>query len=103
MIIFRPCKGNLNQEMAEAKEFDSVDEMKKYIVEQWHKAWNGSKKMFSVEDVMISDETTENDQRIGWEDSKYVCSNRMGDENYMELYGRPQFLGMCATRYRLQN
>ena len=31
MVIFRPHRGRLKEAMEEAKEFDSIDEMLKYI------------------------------------------------------------------------
>ena len=36
MIIFRPQRRLLADAMAEAKEFDNVEEMKKHIVKLWH-------------------------------------------------------------------
>lgn len=51
--------------------------------------------------IVINDESTVNDGRIGWEDSKYVCVKRMGDEDYIQKYGTPQCIGMCATKYRI--
>ena len=100
MIIFRPHRGSLAEAMAEAKEFASVEEMKEYIVKVWHDYWAGSKILFSVEDIVINDDSEVNDERIGWEDSKYVCVKRMGNEDYVKKYGKPQCIGMCATKYR---
>ena len=100
MIIFRPHRGSLDDAMAEAKEFDSVEEMKEHIVKLWHEGWGGSEELFTAEDIIIDENSAVNDERIGWEDSRYVCVKRMGDEDYMQKYGTPQCIGMCATKYR---
>lgn len=92
MIIYRPHRGNLADAMAEAKEFDSEDQMKDYIVSQW----NG---YISKEDIVIDNEKV-NDDRNGWKDTSYVCTNRMGNEDYIKNFGCPQCIGMCATDYR---
>ena len=98
MIIFRPHRGNLADAMSEAKEFKNVEQMKEYIVQLWKGKWHGENVLFTKEDIDISDDAF-NDSRIGWEDSRKVCIKRMGEENYIELYGVPQCIGMCATRY----
>ena len=80
MIIFRPHRAMLSDAMSEAKEFDNEDEMKKHIVDQW-----GG--YISVEDIVILD-NPHNDERIGWKDTRLVCSRRLA-----------QYIGMCATDY----
>lgn len=95
MIIYRPHRSTLSQAMSEAKEFENEDDMKKYISEDW----NG---LISFEDIVIDDEVT-NDNRIGWKDSRYVCTKRCGKDNYMKLYGVPQCIGMCATDYKKED
>lgn len=50
MIVYRPHRGTLADAMAEAKEFNTELEMKKYIVEQWND-------YFSIDDVVIADES----------------------------------------------
>ena len=103
MIIFRPHKELLPDAMAEAKEFRSVKEMKEYIVKFWHEGWGGSKELFTADDIVIDENLVVNDERIGWEDSKHVCVKRMGDEDYVQKYGTPQCIGMCATKYKALN
>ncbi len=101
MIIFRPHRMGMNilEAMAEAKEFDSVEEMKEYIVKRFE-GLASSKELFTANDIVIDENSAVNDDRIGWEDSMYVGVKRMGDEDYMQKYGTPQCIGMCATRYR---
>lgn len=100
MIIFRPHRATLAEAMAEAKEFNSVEEMKAHIVEEWHRGWMGEKELFTAEDIVINEDSVVNDERNGWEDTKYVCVKRIGAEDYIEKYGCPQCIGMCATKYR---
>ena len=94
MVIY---KGSLDESMKEAREFDTFEEMINFIVKDWNKIWGV--KWFTAEDVVI-DEHIINDERIGWEDTRYVCVKRMGDEDYMKLYSDPQSIGMCATIYK---
>ena len=103
MIIFRPHRGLLDVAMAEAKEFNNVEEMKKHIVKIWHEGLGGSKELFTTDDIVVDENSAVNDERIGWEDSMYVCVKRMGDEDYMQEYGTPQCIGMCATKYKALN
>ena len=92
MIIYRPHRGSLDEAMSEAKEFNDETEMKKYIVEQW----DG---YLSVEDIVIGDIGL-NDDRNGWRDTRYVCTKRMGSQDYIREYGCAQCIGMCATDYK---
>ena len=86
MIIFRPHRSSLDETMKEAKEFDDVEKMKEYIVELWNRKWHGSQKLFTTDDIVINKESAVNDDRIGWEDSMYVCVKRMGSEDYIKEY-----------------
>lgn len=100
MIIFRPHRRMLDEAMADAKEFDTVKEMKEYIVKFWNEGWGGSEELFTVDDIVINEESAVNDDRIGWKDSMYVCVKRMGETDYMKKHGIPQCIGMCATKYK---
>lgn len=91
MVMYRPNRGNLVDSMEEAKKFNDIQEMKKYIVDKWHG-------LISLEDIVIKDDPNK-DERIGWEDVRFVCTNRLGDKDYIKKYGTPQCIGMCATKY----
>jgi hypothetical protein len=92
MIIYRPHRGgSVFEALAEAKEFNSIEEMKEYIVSKW----DG---YFSEEDIVLGNDVI-NDSRIGWEDARHVCVNKIGNEDYIEKYGSPQCIGWCATIY----
>lgn len=99
MYIFRPHRRTVDEAMAEAKEFETVEAMKEHIVKLWHEGWDGPKELFTVDDIVINENSAVNDERIGWEDSMYVCIKRLGDEDYIKMYGTAQCIGMCATKY----
>ncbi len=100
MIIFRPHRRSLDEALEEAKEFNNVEEMKEYIVKQWHDGWAGQCELFTADDIVIDEESAVYDKRCGWRDTMYVCVKRMGNEDYMKMYGAPQCIGMCATDYK---
>jgi hypothetical protein len=91
MFVYRPHRGSLADAMSEAKEFNDEQEMKEYIVKQWDN-------YFTVDDIIIDNKEIE-DYRNGWKDTRYICTKRLGNENYIEKYGYPQCIGMCATDY----
>lgn len=102
MIIYRPHRGLLTDAMAEAKEFETEEEMKRYIYE-YHKAYfldlGYPDAPFEIEDIVIDKENPHEDNRIGWNDTMHICVKRYGNENYIKQYGTPQCIGMCATDY----
>lgn len=85
MIKYRPHRGLLEESMAEAMEFDTVDDMYGYIVS------NSGGKLFGKEDLCIS-ENLGADKRIRWAETRYVCTKRMGEQ----IYKSPQCIGMCS-------
>jgi hypothetical protein len=93
MIIYRPhCGGTIANSIKQAVEFNNEQEMKEYIEEQW----NG---YISAEDVVIDNSKAENDDRIGWKDTRYVCTKRFGKDDCIKKYKCPQCIGYCATDY----
>ena len=99
MIIYRPHRGSLAEALVEAKEFNTIKEMKEYIVEEnSFGAGIVNNPLLSVKDIVIDDKMT-NDTRIGWEDSRYVCTKQLGNDDYITKHGVPQCIGMCATKY----
>jgi hypothetical protein len=93
MIIYRPHRGTLKESLSEKKEFETVSDMKDYIVIQW----NG---FIEKEDIVI-DYKEINDERIGWKDTKRICVNKLGNEDYMKIYGCSQCIGYYATNYSI--
>lgn len=101
MVIYRPHRGGLEEALAEAKEFESIEEMKQYIYEHFKFVYAdlGYKmEPFSIEDIVIAEETAD-DKRCGWHDTRHVCIKRLLNEDFMEKYGSPQCIGHCATDY----
>lgn len=96
MVIYRPHRGGLAESMAEAREFEDFEAMKRYIVEESAYYWG--KPAFAISDIVIDGEQI-SDNRIGWKDERNVCVKRYFGEDYMEKYGCPQCIGMCATDY----
>lgn len=96
MIIYRPHRGGLRESMAEAREFESVEAMKKYIVEQnTIPEWG---RPFSVKDIVVR-KSEGADERVGWKNVRRVCIKRYYVQDYIELFGAPQCIGHCATDY----
>lgn len=91
MIIYRPHRNTLADAMTEVKEFNNEQEMKEYIVEQWNN-------YFSIDDIIVMNEAVY-DNRNNWENARYVCTKRFGEQDNIALYGAPQCIGMCATKY----
>ena len=91
MVIFRPHRGGLAESLAEAQTFDDIDAMKDYIVRRLSKLI-----LFGIEDLVLNeDKPGIQDERCGWDDTRYVCVKRMGNE----VYDYPQCIGMWATRF----
>lgn len=90
MLIYRPHRSSLAEAMAEAKTFNSFDEIKEYVANKWNSVlgWN----ILNPNDIVL-DEESHDDDRIGWKDVRYLCIKRLGDEDYMEEYGSPQCIG----------
>lgn len=90
MLIYRPHRGSLAEAMAEAKTFNSFDEIKEYVANKWNSVWGYQ---ILNPDNIVLDEEFHNDDRIGWKDVRYLCTKKLGDEDYMEEYGNPQCIG----------
>ena len=100
-VIYRPHRGGLNEAMKEKKVFDSFEELQKYVSEQFPE-W------FKVRPCeIIPSGKPVNDERIGWEDSDYLCidsyenvSDKQGYEKYFGgKYDCPLCIGMFATKW----
>lgn len=102
MIIFRNHRGLLADSMNTAREFESFTDLQKYICECWKPFLN-----LLPEDVIADDEIIP-DERIGWEDQRFVCirgydevSDKSGFKScHMEKIKSPFCVGMFATKYK---
>jgi len=97
MIIYRPNKVTLAEAMKEAKEFESEKDMKEHIISDWGTAFKNP--LFTIDDIVIDEESEMNDPRNGWKNTKYVCIKRLGSVDYVKMYGTAQAIGFCATEY----
>lgn len=86
MIIFRPHRELLYEALEGMKEFESINEMKQYASQ----IYDGS---VQVDDIFL-DKLTVKDDRIGWNDTRYVCTRKLGNDYVGEMC-----IGMCATDY----
>ena len=69
MIKYRPHRGGLQESMAEMQEFETVDEMKQFIADEYNKYPAGGR--ITSDDVSWSEDHGL-DPRIGWEHWRYV-------------------------------
>ena len=93
MIKYRPHRGGMSEAMEEAKEFDSIDDVKVYVYQQ-HKELHG-KAPFGLDDIVIG-EAVGDDSRIGWKNVRQVCVKRYFADDYMAKYGCAQCIGWCG-------
>lgn len=94
MIKYRPQRGGLVEAMAEAKQFETIEEMIDYIYNDHAETWG--QPMFDREDLSIEDPPHGDDNRIGWKNVRYILTNRYGNEDYIELFGHPCMIGYCS-------
>lgn len=87
MILYRPHRGGFREAMALAMEFDSIDSMKEYIVQEHTDQDFGP--ALSIEDIVIGDEERY-DPRNGWY-TRHVCTKRY----HNEIFPVPACIGMC--------
>lgn len=69
MLIYRPKRFLLEDAMKEARCFNTLDELKQYVVEC--NLWDG-KKTFDAEDLVLGESTNGDDDRNGWRNNRYI-------------------------------
>lgn len=88
MVIFRPHRGGLKEAMEEAMEFDSIDEMLKYICVKHNTAVPFFK--IKTSDIYIQD-MKDSDERVGWHNLYYLIFERWSkisnQEGYLKYFG----------------
>lgn len=89
IIKYRPHKGTLQEAMSKYKEFATLDEMYEHIVSNQNGSDTGM--LFSKEDLSVG-ENLGSDDRIGWKETRYVCTSRFGNKKYPV----PICIGMCS-------
>lgn len=88
LIKYRPNRPTLAEALADAKEFNTIDEMYDYVVSTWKL---GDIECLSKEDLSIA-ENLGKDERCGWKETRYVCTTRI----LFDKYKTPQCIGMCS-------
>lgn len=73
MLIYRPHRGGLAEAMAEAKTFNSFEEIKEYVANEWNNLWRCQ--ILNPDDIVL-DEESYDDDRIGWKDVHYLCTKK---------------------------
>lgn len=91
-ILYRPQRSTLDEAMAEVKEFPSVDDMFKYLVEE-HSI--DGKRAFEKDEIYISDYGYDN--RIKWK-TYLISVTRYFGKNYAQKYHYPQAIGYCTFK-----
>ena len=84
IVKYRPQRSTRNDSMNEMKIFASTKKMLDGIV----KEWNG---LISFDDLIIGNNTGK-DNRIDWQETRYICTKRIGKD----VYDIPQCIGICS-------
>jgi hypothetical protein len=87
MYIYRPQRSTLIEAMDEMVEFETFEELARYLVILHCNAFDES-------DVVL-DNVSHADYRIKWMDTRYVLVKRYKNK----VYSTPQVIGYCATQY----
>ena len=75
MLIYRPHRGSLAEAMAEAKTFNSFDEIKEYVANKWNSVWGYQ--ILNPDDIVL-DEEFHNDDRPGL--TRFIFSTEKPDD-----------------------
>lgn len=73
MIKYRPHRGGLQEAMAEAREFETEEELKEFVANHWREVPGYEK--ITADDVSIEPNSwgeAWDDDRIGWKDCHFV-------------------------------
>ena len=85
-IVFRPQRSDLDRAMAEVAAFDTEEELLDHVKKLWLSTYPDAKFKVKLR--------TLNDERTGWENTRYVC---MTDNGIDAPYRHPKVVGMCDT------
>lgn len=93
-VLYKPIRASLDESMKELKEFDNVEELLKWLCEDYY--IRCGIKMFGAEDINFSYYCY--DKRIDWP-TYVVTVNKFGEEDYLKKYHRPQAIGFMTFKY----
>lgn len=88
MIAFMPhvFGESIDDRLDEIKEFETVEEMKEYLCNLPNRLIK-----INANEIVIDNRMTHKDERLGWEDKRYVCLKKDGET---------RVIGYCATKYK---
>ena len=91
MIVFMPhiFGESIYDSIDQIKEFETISAMKEYLCSLYNKHLN-----ININNIVIDDQKSHNDERLGWKDKKYVC---------LKKDGTSICIGYCATKYKNLN
>lgn len=70
MVVFRPHRHLLYESMDEKQEFNSIEEMKEFIINEHNSVSINTKFKITKEDIWLEDYG--NDDRIGWRNTEII-------------------------------
>lgn len=88
MIVFMPhyFGESIYDALEQTKEFETVEEIKEYLCNLPNRLIK-----INANEIVIDNRMTHKDERLGWEDKRYVCLKKDGEE---------RVIGYCATKYK---
>lgn len=89
MLIYRPHRSSLEEAMKEARTFNSFEDIKNYVANEWNNLWGYQ--ILNPDDIVLDEKFY--DDRIGWKDVHYLYAKKIGNEDYIKEYGHPQCIG----------
>lgn len=73
MLIYRPHRSSLAEAMKKARTFNSFEDIKNYVANEWNNLWGYQ--ILNPDDIVLDEEF--HDDRIGWEDVHYLCAKKL--------------------------
>ena len=93
MLIYRPHRSSLAEAMKEVRTFNSFEDIKNYVANEWNNLWGYQ--IIDSDDIVLDGESHDDD-RIEWKDVHYLCAKKIGNEDYIKEYGYPQCIGFVG-------
>jgi hypothetical protein len=85
-IVYRPQRSEIRDGMAKLNAFDTIDELLAHVKQEWKSQYPDAKFKIKLKSL--------NDERTGWEYTRYVC---MTDNGIDAPYRHPKVVGMCDS------
>ena len=85
-IVYRPQRSEIRDAMFELKAFDTSEELLAQVSQEWKDKYPDAKFKIKLKAL--------NDERTGWEYTRYVC---MTDNGIDAPYRHPKVVGICDS------